>query len=47
MIEDLNDLVTTAAGYITLINCLLKALLWLIPKVEKSFKKRRRHKGKK
>lgn len=47
MIEDLNDLVTTAASYFTLISYLLKALLWLIPKVEKSFKKRRKHKGKK
>lgn len=46
MIEDLNDLVTTAASYFTLISYLLKALLWLIPKVEKSLKKKRKRRKK-
>lgn len=47
MIEDLNDWVQTAASYIALTKFLLEGLLWLIPKVEKSLKKKRKHKGKK
>lgn len=46
MIEDLNGLVQTAASYIALIKFLLEGLLWLIPKVEKSLKKKRKHRKK-
>lgn len=44
--EDLNYWVATAAGYITLIQFLVKAICQWLPKISKSLKRKRRRRRK-